>query len=153
MYITNNKNHFLFSQPLASFTFIIYYSQYYDYLTIINLDKVRIVEIHRRINSLKNENLQNMEIDEIYLWYDGYLSIVTDGIKEDEEKSPKIFSKKSKLQKSTALKLLLKLQNYDIETLAFMYHFNIPFDNNLAKRNLRIIEMYFLNFLKIKNEN
>lgn len=97
-----------------------------------------LVELHRRINSLKIEGCSCIEASEIDKWQGRYHTIITEGIAEDEEKSPKVFSKKGKLQKSKALKLLLKLQEYDIETLAFMYDFNVPFDNNLAERDLRM---------------
>jgi len=97
-----------------------------------------LVELHRHINCLKSEGIKSMESSETDLWHSRYHAIIDEGIKEDEEKSPKTYSKKDKLQKSIPLKLLLKLQNYDIETLAFMYDFNIPFDNNLAERDLRM---------------
>jgi transposase len=97
-----------------------------------------LVDINRRVNSLKIEGCISMEPTEIAMWQDRYHTIINDGIAEDEKKSPKVFSKKGKLQKSKALKLLFKLQNYDIETLAFMYDFDVPFDNNLAERDLRM---------------
>ena len=65
-------------------------------------------------------------------------------MKEDAQKSVKTFLEKTgKQKKSKALKLLVlvKFQQYDIETLAFMYDFSIPFDNNLSERDLRIQEL------------
>ena len=97
-----------------------------------------LIEIHRRVENLKHEDDTSMDLTELDLWKNRYDSIIIDGIKEDDEKSPQIFSAKGKLQKSKALKLLLKLKNYDIETLAFMYDFNVPFDNNQAERDLRM---------------
>ena len=97
-----------------------------------------LVELHRRVGSLKSEGTTSMDPDETCLWHGRYHGIINEGIVEDDVKSPKVFSKKGKLQKSKALRLLLKLQYYDIETLAFMYDFNVPFDNNLAERDLRM---------------
>jgi transposase len=97
-----------------------------------------LIELHRRVGSLKSEGITSMDPDETYLWYGRYHTIINEGIVEDEAKSPKVFSKKGKLQKSKALRLLLKIQDYDIETLAFMYDFNVPFDNNQAERDLRM---------------
>ncbi|RXE57585.1 hypothetical protein EFD62_16900 [Acetivibrio mesophilus] len=39
---------------------------------------------------------------------------------------------------SKPLQLLLKLQQYDIKILAFMYDFYILFDNNLVERDIRM---------------
>jgi len=98
-----------------------------------------LIELKGQVEALKTEGMTGMEATQTDGWMTRYKSIIEEGITEDDEKSPKVFSKKTgKPQRSKALNLLLKLQNYDIETLAFMYDFDIPFDNNLAERDLRM---------------
>ena len=97
-----------------------------------------LVELNRRIKALKSEGLTQMESQEMEQWLKRYHNTILEGIIEDDEKSPKLFNKRGDLKKSKALQLLYKLQEYDIETLAFMYDFNVPFDNNLAERDLRM---------------
>lgn len=97
-----------------------------------------LVEIKQRVETLKNTGSIRMESTEIDFWSSKYHEIIEKGICEDDKKSVKKFTKKGKLKKSKALNLLLKLKEYDIETLAFMYDFKIPFDNNLAERDIRM---------------
>ena len=98
-----------------------------------------LIQLKKQVEALKTEGLTSMEATHAEVWRTRFHCIIEDGIREDDEKSPKLFSKKTgKLQRSKALNLLLKLQKYDIETLAFMYDFDVPFDNNLAERNLRM---------------
>jgi transposase len=98
-----------------------------------------LIELKDQVEALKTEGMTGMEATQTEVWMKRYTSIIEEGIKEDDEKSPKVFSKKTgKPQRSKALNLLLKLQEYDIETLAFMYDFDVPFDNNLAERDLRM---------------
>lgn len=97
-----------------------------------------LIETHRRVEDLKAGGACEMPEEEIRLWYKRYHSIIEKGIAEDAVKSPQVLNKKGKVKKSKPLQLLLKLQQYDIETLAFIYDFTIPFDNNLAERDIRM---------------
>lgn len=97
-----------------------------------------LVEIYYRVEDLKALGFDGMSEEEMKTWYERYHGILTSGIIEDAQKSPQMFNKKGAPKKSKPLQLLLKLQQYDIETLAFMYDFGIPFDNNLAERDLRM---------------
>ena len=56
----------------------------------------------------------------------------------DEE--PHIKKRREK-KKRKSLNLLSRFKTHSKETLAFAYNFNIPFDNNLAERNLRMMKV------------
>lgn len=98
-----------------------------------------LIEIKDRVESLKEAGFDLISIEEGKGFLDRYHQIIEEGILEDETKSPVVISKKTgKPKNSKALNLLNKLKDYDIETLAFMFDFNIPFDNNLAERDVRM---------------
>lgn len=97
-----------------------------------------LIVVHRQVEDLKVQGLTEMPMEETKMWHERYHDILSKGIEEDSQKSPQVLNKKGKPKKSKPLQLLLKLQQFDIETLAFMYDFAIPFDNNLAERDLRM---------------
>ena len=97
-----------------------------------------LIEANRRVEELKLGGASEISQDEFMAWHTRYHQIIAEGILEDAEKSPKILNKRGEPKKSKPLQLLIKLQTYDIETLAFLADFDIDFSNNLAERDLRM---------------
>ena len=60
----------------------------------------------------------------------------------DENPLPKTAVKtKGRIKKTKARNLLERLDTHRQKALAFMYNFNVPFDNNLAERDLRMAKL------------
>ena len=101
-----------------------------------------LIDIKREVDSLKSKGVTFMPESDIKAYDKKYKTIIAQGKIEDAEKSSVILSTKTgKPAKSDALKLLRKLEEYDVETLSYMYDFNIPFDNNLAERDIRMVKL------------
>lgn len=69
-----------------------------------------------------------------------YANILKTGFDEDSFKNKEIYSE-PKSKKSTSLQLLNRLSKYADEILRFMHNFDIPFDNNQAERDIRMIKV------------
>lgn len=66
-----------------------------------------------------------------------YDKILEDGIAENPEtKLPK--NKRGKAKKTRALNMIERMKDYKKNILSFVYNFDIPFDNNLAERDIRM---------------
>jgi len=97
-----------------------------------------LLEIKESVQSYKESGKTSMPKEECELWLNRYHFVIEEGCVEDEKKSPLVVSKTGKKQNSKARRLLNRLNNYDIEHLAFMFDFEIPFDNNLSERDIRM---------------
>ena len=81
-----------------------------------------------------------LTLDKIEAFEKRYTQILEDGFKENYIANNETYAKK-KVKKSTSLNLLNRLSAYKNEILSFMYNFDIPFDNNLAERDLRMTKV------------
>lgn len=71
-----------------------------------------------------------------------YSELIDEGYAENPMPEKKLITKKKRgrPKKTKAINLLDRFRNYKKEILAFMYDFTVPFDNNLAERDLRMMK-------------
>lgn len=103
------------------------------------LMKNLLLEIKNEVDLIKEKH-NALHLDKIQDFESKYDEIVKAGIDEDYAKNIELYSKK-KVKKSVSLNLLNRLSGYKEQILAFMYDFDIPFDNNLAERDLRMAKV------------
>lgn len=101
--------------------------------------KSLLVEIKKAVDS-SCTHANTLTLDETETFEKRYDEILEKGFKEDYNLNLKLYSKK-KVKKSTSLNLLNRLSGYKNQILAFMHNFNVPFDNNLAERDLRMAKV------------
>ena len=70
-----------------------------------------------------------------------YQEILERGYAENPLPKPPKKKKRGPQKKSKSRNLLERLDEYRRETLAFMYDFNVPFDNNLGERDVRMTKV------------
>ena len=66
-----------------------------------------------------------------------YRKILDDGFKMNPDYDPR----RKKKKRTKAQNLLHRLKNFQEQTLAFMYNLKVPFDNNLAERDIRMVKL------------
>ena len=80
-----------------------------------------------------NQNITNFSNQQISNIEDEYNNLIKIAKKENQKID-------SKFYKDKAMKLTRRCEKYKGNHLAYIYDFNIPFDNNLSERDLRIIK-------------
>lgn len=98
-----------------------------------------LIEIKKEVDLYWN-TANALTLDKIEAFEERYVQILENGFKEDYIANSESYLKK-KSKKSNSLNLLNRLSGYKDQLLAFMYDFDIPFDNNLAERDLRMTKV------------
>lgn len=70
-----------------------------------------------------------------------YKRILKEGFKANPPPEPEKVKKRGRKRKGKVLCLLERLRDFQKETLAFMYDPDVPFDNNLAERDIRMVKV------------
>jgi transposase len=98
-----------------------------------------LLEIKKEVD-LVREKHNTLFSDKIQDFESRYNKILKPGLDEDYSKNIELYSKE-KVKKSVSLNLLNRLSGERKQVLAFMDDFDIPFDNNLAERDLRMAKV------------
>lgn len=105
--------------------------------SMINL----LIKIKEKVDKSKTKNetfISRYLIQKFEIEYD---KIIKQGIDKNRLK-PKVEGKRGRTKQSSSRNLLDRLIKHKVEYLGFMYDFDIPFDNNLAERDIRMLKLY-----------
>lgn len=99
-----------------------------------------LCEIKENVDIRKSDSL-SFEHDEIKKFERKYKRILREGFKANPPPDNDFPGKRGRKFKGKVIRLLERLRDFQKETLAFMYDFNVPFDNNLAERDIRMVKV------------
>lgn len=93
--------------------------------------------------SVDKERIEGRLIDKSLMrqYEKTYQKIIQQGFKINPYPEEEITKKRGRKKKTKTLNLLIRLRDFKKETLGFMYDLDIPFDNNLAERDIRMIKV------------
>lgn len=102
-----------------------------------------LLDIKEKVDKAKAAGQQGLEKQQLYDFEERYQTILMAGFKANppppvDESEPK---KKGRVKQSPAKNLLDRLERHDTAVLAFMLDFRVPFDNNQAERDVRMMKL------------
>jgi transposase len=100
-----------------------------------------LLDIKKSVDSNYSNNIFQLEEYLLKKYSDEYDILVANGKDEDYQINHKEYMKRKNAKKSDSLNLLNRLILKKDSVLAFMYDFDIPFDNNQAERDVRMVKV------------
>jgi len=96
-----------------------------------------MIHLLLHIKQTVDKNGNDLARNQINRFEKQYRKIICQGFAVNPDRDPERRRKK----KSKTQNLLFRFQNHRDKVLAFMYDFQVPFDNNLAERDIRMIKV------------
>jgi transposase len=102
-----------------------------------------LLTIKTKVEAAKEKGKTSLSVRQRNLFYKAYDQLIAQGLRANpppNEKSRKP-GQRGRLKQTPARNLLLRLREHQAFVLAFMDDFNVPFDNNQAERDLRMMKI------------
>jgi transposase len=102
-----------------------------------------LIEIKKGVESAKASGEQALSSEQLSDFRTRYDQIVADGlaVNPSPQRTEEQTGKRGRIKQTPAKNLLDRLRDHPDKVLAFMYDFKVPFDNNLAERDIRMAKL------------
>ena len=100
-----------------------------------------LLKIKEQCDAAKKENKAHLSIEQLLTNVANYKSLLQQGNKEHPPPPPNPKGVRGKIKKSKSRNMLERFEQNQKSVLAFMYDFAIPFENNLAEQDIRMMKV------------
>ena len=100
-----------------------------------------LVTIHTQVETLKAQGKQTLSSEDLAAFDTRYEAILEQGFAENPMPPPPETKKRGRPKRSPPRNLLERLRDQKASVLGFMHDFAVPFDNNQAERDLRMMKL------------